>query len=128
MRKISNVLLAIPEKHMKVAEEAGFLVIDTEGAHTTTAHFLCGDNIWGLHQDYLFSESLAHARISKRIEEVAQQAIDTNSIVIQLSGEAHDMLLRVLARPNPSEISPMPPALLRLLLPIFESIEQGEEF
>jgi len=127
MRKIRNVLLDVPEKHMKQAAEGGLLVIDTDGAHTSTAHFLCGDNVWGLHQDYLFSESLTHARIGKRIEEAAQKALDAKTDIV-LTNEAHDMLLRVLARPNPSEITPMPPALLRLLLPIFDSIEQGEEF
>jgi hypothetical protein len=123
MKYIQNVTVPLSKGTQRKASEAKIVTVDTAGVYTTTAHFLCGENPWGLHQDYLFSSPFSQVRAGQRICLAAQSALDKSLDNIEISSEDHAMLLNVLAKPRPSAPEPMPPSLAREILKIVEAIE-----
>jgi hypothetical protein len=122
MKYIRNESVRLPAHLTKVASDAHIAVVDTAGVLTTTAQFLCGENPWGLHQDYRFSSPLSEVRRGARIVSAAEEVIAKDLDVIVLSDEDHAALLAVLASPRPSG-GPMPPDFARAVLPLYEAIE-----
>ena len=55
MKLIENKKVSLYGRARNIAVVAKAAVVDTEGAHTTVAHFLHGENPWGFHQDMRFS-------------------------------------------------------------------------
>lgn len=47
MKLIENKKVALYGRARNIAVVAKAAVVDTEGAHTTVAHFLYGENPWG---------------------------------------------------------------------------------
>lgn len=127
MKRIKNEMVRIPPHLQKAASEAHIAVVDTAGMFVTTAQFLCGENPWGLHQDYHFSSPFSEVRRGARIVRTAEAAIDNDDDYIVISNEDHATLLKVLADPKPSAATPMPPELARIVLPLIETIELPED-
>lgn len=125
MKYIQNVTVSLPAGVQKQASSAKIATVDTSGVYTTTAHFLCGENPWGFHQDYLFSSPFSNVRAGRRICEAAKKALDKDLPNVEISSEDYALLLNVLANPRPSAPTPMHPALAREVLKIVESIERG---
>lgn len=123
MKLIKNVTVRLSERTAKIAAEAGIAVVDTVGVYTTTAHFLCGENPWGLHQDYTFSSTISAIRQGNRICLSAEKAISEDLQDIRVTEEEHAILLKVLASPDPSNPTPIHPSLAREVLEIFDAIE-----
>lgn len=126
MKIIKNEIVRLPQHLQKAASEAHIAVVDTAGMFVTTAQFLCGDNPWGLHQDFFFSSPFSEVRRGARIVKAAEAAIENDMDVIELSSEDHAILLKILTHPQPSAERQMPPELARAILPIIESIEMPE--
>lgn len=123
MKRIQNVTVRLSGDLSRVAAEARAAVVDTQGVYTTTAHFLCGENPWGFHQDRSFSFPVSQVRRGSRICEAAERAKREDAMWIDLSPEDHAALLFVLTDPTPTAESAVPPALAREILPIVEAIE-----
>ena len=123
MKYIQNVTVPLSEGIRQQASIAKIATVDTAGVYTTTAHFLCGENPWGFHQDYLFSSPISAVRAGQRICVAAQETMDKDLPNIRVSSEDYAMLLKVLANPRPSAGTPMHPGLAREILEIIESIE-----
>ncbi len=129
MKRIKNISVRLSERAAKLASDAGIAMVDSTGIYTTTAHFLCGENPWGLHQDFQFSSNISAIRQGHRICAAAEQALTDEDSYIVLAEEEHAALVRVLATPYPSELTPIHPMLAREVLALFEEIElaRGEE-
>lgn len=124
---IRNVKVPILENvAAQFLHQASAAVVDTDGAHVTTAHWLCGQNPWGLHQDLIFSSPTSRVRQSMRIMQAAKYALQHDKAYIVLEDGDHALLLRTLQQPkrHPTEV-PQPPSVARIVLPIIESIENG---
>lgn len=125
MKYIRNVTVLLSKGTHRLASAARIAVVGTSGVYTTTANFLCGENPWGLHQDFIFSAPLSNVRAGERICAAALKALEKNLENIEVSCEDYALLINALAFPRPSAESPMHPALARDTLKAIASIELG---
>lgn len=126
MKYIKNVKVPLVGRARNMAVAAKAAAIDTEGAYTSPAHFLCGENMWGFHQDMRFSLPIGQVKIGERILAAAEGAIAEMAPVLVLSDDDYEVLLNAVIDPkrHPSEMA-IPPILARAILPVINAILQA---
>lgn len=128
MKYIQNVQVQLTGRARHYAAAARAAVVDTEGTYTTVAHFLCGENPWGFHNDMRFTTPPLHVRQGLRLVAAAEAALATNGKWIVLSNEDYEVLVSAAFNParHPAELK-MPAELARELIPVFDAIESAVE-
>ncbi|MGP1682006.1 MAG: hypothetical protein ACTS8S_06755 [Giesbergeria sp.] len=128
MKLIVNKKVALHGRARNIGVIAKAASIDTDGAHTTVAHFLCGENPWGFHNDMRFSLPLGAVKLGERIIAAAEATVDANVGGIVLSNDDYEVLLSAVVEPrrHVAEMA-MPPVLARAILPIIEAIVGATE-
>lgn len=128
MKYILNRRLPLEGRARQFAALAKAAEIDTEGAYTTVAHWLCGGNPWGFHNDLRFSFPPSQVRQGVRIVEAAQRALDEDSEYIELSDDDYERLLSAVGTPerHVGEMA-IPPELARVILPIVDALESAAD-
>lgn len=124
MKYVENRSVRLHGIARAAAAKAECAVVDTHGVYTTLAHFLCGENPWGLHQDARFSVPLRNVIQGARIVEAAQHALAVGHPLIALHDDDHEALINALIDPKPTASKPMPPALGRAILDLLRALEQ----
>lgn len=126
MKYIENVKVTLTGRARHFAAVAQAAKVDTEGVHTTVAHFLCGENPWGFHNDLRFSMPPTSVKQGLRIVAAAEAALSQDGKWILLSDEDYEMLLSAAFKPDrhPKEMR-MPTELARGILPVFDAIENA---
>lgn len=123
MKLIDNkkVVLFGRARNIAVIAKAG--VVDTEGAYTTVAHFLYGENPWGFHNDMRFSLPVGNVKLGERIMAAAQASADAEVSGILISNDDYEVLLSAVVEPRRHVAEmPMPPVLARAILPLIDAI------
>lgn len=123
MKLIENKKVVLYGRARNIAVVAKAAVVDTEGAHTTVAHFLYGENPWGFHNDMRFALPVGQVKLGERIMAAAQAAADSESGGILISNDDYEVLLSAVVEPRRHVAEmPMPPVLARAILPLIEAI------
>lgn len=126
MKFIENKQVPLEGRARHFAALAKAVVVDTEGVYTTVAHWLCGENPWGFHNDLRFTMPPSNIRQGNRIVAAAEYAIDNEGQYLALSDEDYEVLMLAISRPE-RHVGEMriPTALARELLPILEALESA---
>jgi len=129
LKALSNEAVPLTGRARHFAVVAKAVSVDTEGTYTTLAHWLCGDNPWGFHNDMRFSLPVSNVKQGVRIMEAAQEALRTNGANILLSEDDYEVLLSAVTEPrrHPTEME-IPPELARSVLPLITAIEAAKDF
>lgn len=128
MRYIENKQVPLEGRARHFAALAKAAVVDTEGAYTTVAHFLCGENPWGFHNDLRFTLPPSSVRQGNRIVAAAEYALEQDAPYIALSDEDYEVLMLAVSKPQ-RHVGEMkiPTALAREILPILEALENAQD-
>lgn len=128
MRYIENKQVPLEGRARHFAALAKAAVVDTEGAYTTVAHFLCGENPWGFHNDLRFTLPPSSVRQGNRIVAAAEYVIEHEAPYIALSDEDYEVLMLAVSKPQ-RHVGEMkiPTALAREILPILEALENAQD-
>lgn len=126
MKYIENVKVMLTGRARHFAAAAQAAKVDKEGVYTTVAHFLCGENPWGFHNDLRFTMPPTSVKQGLRIVAAAESALAQESKWILLSDEDYEMLLSATFKPDrhPREMR-MPAELARGILPVLDAIENA---
>lgn len=128
MKYIENKMVALEGRARHFAIIAHAAVVDTEGAYTTLAHFLCGENTWGFHNDLRFSLPPGNVRQGIRIVAAAEHAMQYESDTIVLSNEDYEVLMSAVSNPQRHKMEmPIPTALARAILPLLDTLENASD-
>lgn len=126
MKFIENKQVPLEGRARQYAAVAQAAIVDTEGTYTTVAHFLCGENPWGFHNDLRFSMPPGNIRQGNRIVAAAEHASESGASYIALSDEDYEVLMLAVARPQRHTTeSPLPATLAREILPLIEAMENA---
>lgn len=128
MKYIENKMVPLEGRARSLAIVAQAAVVDTEGAYTTVAHFLSGENPWGFHNDLRFSMPPGNVKQGLRIVAAAEHAIQHEADVLVLSNEDYEVLMSAVSNPHrhKSEM-PIPTVLARAILPLLDALENASE-
>ena len=126
MKYIENVKITLTGRARHFAWAAHAAKANTEGVFTTVAHFLCGDNPWGFHNDLRFSMPPTSVKQGMRIVAAAEMALVQEGKWILLSDEDYEALVSAAFTPNrhPKEMQ-MPADLARAIVPLLDAIESA---
>src|SRR3990172_7999012 len=126
MKFIKNEQVSLEGRARHFAALARAVVVDTEGTYTTVAHWLCGENPWGFHNDLRFTMPPSNIRQGNRIVAAAEYAIENSVPCLALSDEDYEVLMLAVSRPE-RHVGEMriPTALARDILPIIEALESA---
>lgn len=126
MKHIENKTVVLDGRARHFAVVVGAAVVDTEGAYTTVAHFLCGENPWGFHNDLRFSLPPGDVRQGLRVMAAAERALKHDEEVITLSNEDYEVLMSAVSNPkrHPTEMR-IPTPLARAIVPLLDVLENA---
>lgn len=130
MKLIENKKVSLYGRARNIAVVVKAAVVDTEGAHTTVAHFLHGENPWGFHQDMRFALPVGNVKLGERIMAAAQASAESDlaGMGILISNDDYEVLLGAVVEPRRHMAEmPMPPVLARAILPLIEAIIGASE-
>lgn len=128
MKFIENKSVVLEGRARHFAAVAKAAVVDTEGAYTTVAHWLCGENPWGFHNDLRFTMPPSNVRQGTRVIAAAEHALESEAPVITLSDEDYEVLMSAVANPQ-RHVGEMqiPTVLAREILPILDALEKASD-
>lgn len=126
MKYVQNKQVSLEGRARHFAVIAKAAEVDTEGAYTSVAHFLCGENPWGFHNDLRFSLPSCNVRQGERIVAAAEHAVASQSGVIVLSDEDYEAMMQAVSNPD-RHVGEMkiPTVLARAILPLLDALENS---
>ena len=124
MKYIENQSVVLEGRARHFAALAKAAVVDTTGAYTTVAHWLCGENPWGFHNDLRFTMPPSNVRQGNRIMAAAEHALENDSQYIALSDEDYEVLMLAVYQPQ-RHVGEMkiPTCLAREVLILIEALD-----
>lgn len=128
MKHIENKTVVLEGRARHFAVLVGAAVVDTEGAYTSVAHFLCGENSWGFHNDLRFSLPPGDVRQGLRLIAAAEHALKHEEDVITLSNEDYEVLMSAVSNPRRhSTEMRIPTTLARAIVPLLDALENAAD-